>query len=182
MNSRNIRNVGAQPAPVEKIAVTAASPYPEVNITMKNPQLLIPLSLDLASAGGELTAIYQYVYQSIMIKESHPLISETLMRIAIVEMHHLNLMGQMMKGLGGSPRAVSNFAGRSTPWNGTMPSYTKDIKRMLQVDLKGEQDTYHRYLLQSHRISDPNISAVIHRIAEDEEVHIAIFEKFIAEL
>ena len=166
----------------QKIEVTHNSPYPEVNVTMKNQQLLIPLSLDLASAGGELTGVYQYVYQSMMLKQTHPHISDILMKISIVEMHHISLLGQMMTALGGSPRAVSHFAGKNIPWNGTMPSYTKEIKNMLQVDLKSEQDTYHRYLLQSHRISDGNVSAILHRIALDEEIHIKVLENFIKEL
>ena len=164
------------------IAVTDPSPYPPVEVDQKNTHLLVPLSLDLASASGELTAIYQYIYQSILLQESYPVIADTLRRIAIVEMHHMNILGQIMVKLGGSPRAISQFGGRATPWNGTMPSYTNEIKQMLQVDLKSEQDTYHRYLLQAHRISDPNISSILRRIALDEEIHIKIFERFLTEL
>ena len=168
----------------KQIAVTAPSPYPEtggIAPSANTARLLTPLSLDLASGSGEMTAVYQYAYQSILLQARHPALSETLMRIAIVEMHHMNLLGQMMVALGGSPRAVSYFSGRPTPWNGTMPCYTKEPRQMLQADLKAEQDSYHRYRLQAHRISEPRISAVLARLAEDEAVHIRLLEQLLTE-
>lgn len=183
MNQKNGNKTDAHPQ--KQIAVTAAAPYPEIGAieaTANSRQLVVPLSLDLASGSGELTAVYQYVYQSIMLKSTHPALSELLMRIGIVEMHHISLLGQMMHALGSSPRAISYLAGRPTPWNGSMPCYTKAPKQMLQADLKAEQDSYHRYRLQAHRISEPHISAMLQRIAEDEEVHIHLLERFLSEL
>ena len=100
--------------------------------------------------------------------------SKLLRDIAIVEMHHLEMLGKLICLCGGSP----DFAGgRRQWWNGSFLSYRKDLCGALLVSLGDEVaavDAYHR---AAGLIRDPKIQAVLERIAMDEALHVQLLRE-----
>ena len=74
--------------------------YPAMNEITKDAQTLRALAPAYAGKHGELTAVLQYVYQSIYLdangmgKEARLLLS-----IAVNEMHHLEILGTLITKL-----------------------------------------------------------------------------------
>ena len=165
---------------IEQMPVTAPGPYPPITVTRPNQQYAHLLLQDFASPKGEMTAIYQYLYQDWTVKNQD--ISETLMRIAKVEMHHLDILGQAITALGGNPKCQSNEKDPRSAWSGTAINYTHNIRQMLSYNISLEDIAIHSYQMHAKMIQEPSISAICLRLAEDEEVHRALFKKFLFEL
>ena len=81
-------------------------PYPEVRVERKNIEYAKLLLDDYASEVGEDRAIHQYVYQKFDKFKDNPLFSKTLSQIAMVEMRHLELLGETIKLLGVNPEIL----------------------------------------------------------------------------
>ena len=84
-------------------AVASSAPYPAITVDCQNPQHALLISQNLSGPQGEMTAIYQYMYQDWILSALHPDIAAILKRIAKVEMHHLDIFGQLVSLLGGDP-------------------------------------------------------------------------------
>ena len=70
-------------------------PYPPVEVTCPDPAC-VPILRDLyAGQRSELGAITQYCYQSFLLGLRDEELSGMLRGIAIVEMHHLEMLGQL---------------------------------------------------------------------------------------
>ncbi len=164
------------------INVTYPADYPPVEVSGPNLRLARLLNNDLAAVKSETTAIHQYLYQAWILGESRPELSATLSDIARVEMHHMRILGQLIVLLGGSPRFFSYPSGRVLPWNGKMINYDKDIRHILTADICDEELAYQAYTQQAKTIKDEKAAANLTRIAQDEKLHKAVFEKFLQDL
>lgn len=163
-----------------QIPVTSPDPYTPITVTRPNQHYAHLLLQDFTSPKGEMTAIYQYLYQNWTVKNHN--ISETLMRIAQVEMHHLDILGQAITALGGNPKYQSIEKDSHSAWNGNAINYTQNIKQILRYNISLEEGAIHSYQLHAKMIQDQSISAICLRLAEDEEIHRAIFKKLLFEL
>ena len=154
-------------------------PHPKISVTRPNRELAILLTQDLAAAKSEMTTIHQYVYQSWMIQEKYPEISEGLSKIAAVEMHHFDILGKLIQMLGGNPKCQSINRGRFTVWNGNMINYHTGIRQILLNDISSEQFAYKAYTLQSASVPDPKVSAILARLSLDEKLHAEILHDYL---
>ncbi len=110
-------------------------PYPPVEVTCPNPAALPILRNLYAGRRSELGAITQYCYQSFLLSGEREPIAKLLRDIAIVEMHHLEMLGRLICLCGGTP----DFAGgRRQWWNGSFVSYRKDLCGALLLSLSDE--------------------------------------------
>ena len=152
-------------------------PYPEVRVERKNIEYAKLLLDDYASEVGEDRAIHQYVYQKFDKFKDNPLFSKTLSQIAMVEMKHLELLGETIKLLGVNPefRFVDKNTNYLVYWNSSFVDYTTDIVEMLRSDIKIEEEAIRKYKYHISLINDKYIKALLYRIIEDEEVHIKCF-------
>ena len=152
-------------------------PYPEVRVERKNIEYAKLLLDDYASEVGEDRAIHQYVYQKFDKFKDNPLFSKTLSQIAMVEMRHLELLGETIKLLGVNPefRFVDKNTNYLVYWNSSFVDYTTDIVEMLRSDIKIEEEAIRKYRYHISLINDKYIKALLYRIIEDEEVHIKCF-------
>ena len=168
--------------PVQKsIQVASPAPYPPVTVEASNRQYAQMLRYDLASANSEFTSITQYIYQSWILDASYPQIAETMHRIAIVEMHHLNMIGELILLLGGVPLYSVAQNNRNVAWNGGMVQYQGAASACMKNNIIMERTAVDNYKKQIERIKDECVCAVLRRIILDEEVHIQIFSKFLEE-
>lgn len=165
-----------------RINVTYPADYPPVEVSGPNLKLARLLNNDLAAVKSETTAIHQYLYQAWMLEGSRTELSTTLSDIARVEMHHMRILGRLIVLLGGSPRFFSYPPGRVLPWNGKMVNYDKDIRHILAADISDEELAYQAYTQQAKTTKDEKVAANLTRIAQDEKLHKAVFEKFLQDL
>lgn len=149
-------------------------PYPPVEVSCPN-SAWVPILRDLyAGQRSELGAITQYCYQSFVLGLRDEEISHMLRGIAIVEMHHLEMLGKLILLCGGVPEFAD---GRRQWWSGAFPNYCRDCKGALEASLRDEMDAVKAYQAAACSIRDPKIQAVLHRIAKDEEFHIRLLQE-----
>lgn len=155
-------------------------PYPEVAVEGRNISYAALLTNDLAGQVSEMTAVTQYVYQHMITMNER--ISETLMCISIVEMKHLEMIGEMIFDLGGNPEYAVRTGRGSYFWNARYVDYDQDPKRYLKINIAGEQAAIANYRKRIEQINDQYVRAVLERIILDEKYHIDIFGDLLAEL
>lgn len=155
------------------------TPYPELNSIKPNKQYAAMISRNLAGRDSELTTLNQYIYQHWILNKKYPNMAQTLKKIAIVEMHHFNIFGQMMAMLNQTPRLIARYPSRKIPWNGTMINYEKNLRKLLIINMQSEKQAIKTYLSQAKRINNTSIQNMLHRIVEDEQLHLKIFECYL---
>ncbi|NMP37417.1 MAG: bacterioferritin [Clostridiales bacterium] len=157
-------------------------PYPEIAVGERNNQYARLLTGDYAGTGSELTAITQYFYQHIILKERMPELSDSLECISITEMRHMEFLAEMIAQFGADPqiRAVTNNG--IYYWSGKYPSYNKNPRQILLNNISGERSAIKAYRYAIEIINNENAREVIRRIILDEEHHIEIFEKYLRQL
>ena len=97
-------------------------PFPEVKYVVKNLMYANLLYDDLSGELGELSAITQYIYEHIETV-SFPELSGIMLKIAIQEMKHLNLVGELIKRLGKKPYFIDS---KGVNWNSKYVKYNFD--------------------------------------------------------
>lgn len=179
MERKNANNMKAEHT--QQIPVQASPPYPEIAVSNRNVSYAQILSADLAGPHGEMTAIYQYVYQSWVLHSQYSAMAETMTRIAKVEMHHLYIVGQLITQLGGNPKCQYFQNRRAFAWNGSSVNYIQNIQELLKANIAAEQYAADMYLKHAKIIQDGDVSEVLARLSLDEMEHKSIFEGLLAE-
>ncbi|WP_195276362.1 ferritin-like domain-containing protein [Anaerotruncus rubiinfantis] len=165
-----------------EISVSNPAPYPPVAVSAPNQNYAQILSLSLASSAGEFGAIAQYVYQSWVFRPQDPQLARLLLRISMVEMKHLDILGQLIVLLGGDPKYQALCPPACPMWNARMLDYTSDLCAGLHCDIRGEKSAYEGYLRAAQRIRDPYVSQMLERISLDEALHMQLFEEALRKL
>ncbi|WP_195986056.1 ferritin-like domain-containing protein [Clostridium sp. D33t1_170424_F3] len=156
-------------------------PYPPIKVEGKNKLYAGLMHGNLVASASEMTAVCQYLYDSWILESQRPDAAKTMHAIAKVEMHHLDIFGNLVRELGGDPTYAVQFRQRKQVWNGGYVSNHKNFFHLMQRNLLAEQDTIAKYLRQASMIQDSNISAILRRIVLDEQVHVQIFRSFLDE-
>lgn len=155
-----------------------SAPYPEVSGTGGyDAQTIAMLKEDYAGSDSELTAVLQYVYDNIMITEDESF-SNAMLQIAIVEMTHLDMLGDAIRALGGD----ASFSDGEHFWQASSVDYTTDIEKMLKQDIESETKAIQTYQRQAEQTRNPSVSRLLLRIAEDEKLHLRFFKETLAAL
>lgn len=160
----------------QSIAVTDSHPYPPIKARRKNLRYANMIIPALRQQSSELTAITGYLYQSWILARHHKKISELLMNLAKVEMHHIQMLGTLIALLGGDPKFANNAC---ECWSGEALDYCKDLRQIFQSNLEAEEDAAAFYLETAEQMDDPYVCAVLNRIALDEQLHAKIFKDFL---
>ncbi|WP_291652228.1 manganese catalase family protein [Clostridium sp.] len=148
-----------------------ALPYPKIEISEKNPTYANLIKKSYAGTNSELTAATQYTYQGLITKD---IIGNTLRKIAEVEIHHLEILGELIVALGENPDFSINKRDKKLNWNSKFISTSDSIKELLLEDIKSEEEGISQYRETAYLIDDENIIAILNRIILDEELHIKI--------
>lgn len=157
-------------------------PYPSLDGLCFDPKSVRIISPAYADRGSELTAILQYVFQAMVFAgRGCDEYDRTLTRIAIAEMHHLDLLGEMMYRMGALPVFTSDPPRRFDFYSTRAVSYAQTTEKMLQDDIQGEMKAIRDYERMVERLDNEQVSAVISRIILDEKLHLetlrALLEK-----
>lgn len=156
---------------------TLNTPYPIPKVEEKNKEYGYLLLEDYAGINSEETAIHTYLYQALEHQEFKEF-KEILLTISKVEMHHLLLLGEVIKLLGLDPR-FETFSTEKKPkyWTSSYIFYEKDLKKILEQNIQAEKDAIEKYRLHQEEIKDIYIKELLERIIQDELLHVQIFEK-----
>ncbi len=160
---------------MENLKFASDLPYPTLDVSedLSQAKLLMP---SYAGAGGELTAILTYCFQS-YISCGNPFLARALEGIAKCEMAHHKLLGGAIYKLGGYP-----VMGSRTYFSGSMVNYTLDPHKFLRQNIAAEEAAIVNYERTVLNLKDESAKLLIERIILDEEQHIKVFEQLIKSL
>lgn len=161
--------------PHPKHAYALPDPYPTPRVIGKNPYYASILLEDYAGLPGELTAINQYIYHYLTLKHFHPSIATLCRQVAIVEMHHLELLGETIKLLGTLPLLHSPGSYSMNFWSADCVYYGESLYDKLSANINHELTAIHNYKIHQQYIDDPFVNKLLERIILDEEYHLWLF-------
>jgi bacterioferritin len=154
-------------------------PYPKVEGLKRNRRYAKIILNDYTGKISEMSAVGQYVYQHILLEEEYPEVSEALLGIAIAEMHHLELLGQVVLQLGVLPKYRTLRNERPLWWTPAGLNYERTLQYILPANVEAEEAAIYEYQNTLRMVKEPQIAALIQRIILDEELHIDIFNALI---
>lgn len=147
--------------------------YPSIPKLCKNERYARLVYDSLGGKEGELTATTQYIYEHIELKEKTA-ISSILRDIAIEEMNHLNLLGEIIMNSGEKPIYQSS---EGKIWSAHNVRYDiKDIKEMMRINKKAEEEAIKGYRNIMRYTNNIYLRRVYERIILDETTHWQIFD------
>lgn len=149
--------------------------YPPVKVEGKNIKYARLLMDDYAGVVSEMTAICQYLHHHFHLDEKYPDVAELLEEVSIVEMRHLEMLGETILLLGGDPQFGHFVKGKPTYWSGSYVKYSKDICQALRFDVQAERAAIANYRKRITQIRDKHIQKLLQRIILDEELHVKLF-------
>lgn len=152
-------------------------PYPEVMVEEKNSYYADLLSQDYAGMVSESTAAFLYSYQHFNTFKSNEEFAKIIKEISIVEMKHLEMLGETIKLLGNDPvyKTCEASRGDCMMWSASNIDYSTDLKDMLKTDIKAEETAIKTYEHHKRLINDKYIKRMLDRIILDEKRHLEIF-------
>ena len=158
------------------------SPYPCMQVECENPRYAAAMVSNLGSCCSEISAVSLYFYNSLLTRECFEEYSHCFKKISMVEMHHMDIFGQLSLLLGTDPRLWEMHGDDMAYWSPACNHYPEKIIALVKNSLAGEKETIKKYKEQCGWIKDRHIQAILHRIIKDEELHVRIFEAMLEEL
>ncbi len=148
-------------------------PYPKIENIKQDYRFGKMLYDSYAGSYGELTAITQYVYENITNEENKEL-RNVLMRVAMDEMHHLKILGELLVELGFIPYYMGS---RNNKWCSDRVKYKfSSVEEMMKYNKKKKKMAIKEYERLIENTEDKCIKDILSRIIKDEENHIRIFK------
>lgn len=153
--------------------------YPEPKVEKNNIEYAQILMQDYAGKVSEDTAIHLYSFQHFTASNAE--FKKAIIKIAITEMKHLELLGKTIYLLGIKPeyKTFDSTTNNLIPWNSDNVNYETDFEKILKLNIASEKTAIKNYKYHSSIINDKYIKNLLARIIEDEEEHIRIFNSFL---
>jgi bacterioferritin len=164
------------PGDISKHAKYAVNlPYPEPKAETKNIPYANILLKDYAGEVSEFTAVSLYAYQHFVSDGIYKDYAELIVGVSVIEMKHLELLGETIKLLGIKPMYIDNGIPPGKLWSPLYVNYTTEIIKMLKEDIESENKAIENYKHHIALIQDKYIKKLLERIILDEELHIKLF-------
>lgn len=149
-------------------------PYPEIQSLYPNPNYANLIYDSFGGEKGELTAITQYIYEHIDLKDNDA-IQKILLNIAIQEMNHLDILGSILVKLGEKPIYKSSSNER---WSSNNVNYKEcNLKELMEINILSEETAIREYRKLINYTRNMYLRRVYERIILDEMTHIEIFRR-----
>lgn len=147
--------------------------YPKVENIKPNHQFGRLVYEAYAGSKSELTTILSYVFQYLTNEEAQDVVL-LLKAISKQEMKHLELLGEMLVGLGLEPYYMSTYGNKWCSDN--VKSSFNGLMEMLDYNIESEKGAIegYKHLIESCECN--HLKMIFARIIMDEENHIKIFE------
>ncbi len=157
---------------LKDIKVKIDKPYPEI-VGACDDTMTVSILKNLISRPGELGAVLQYIYQSVVADKTMEEIGGIIEEIGIVEMIHLDLLMHAVTDFGGVPKYED---GQGNYFNTNCINYTTKLKEMLDNNIRAENMAINSYREAIKRVKNESLKNLFSRIIEDEEQHIKVFQ------
>lgn len=129
---------------------------------------------NFAGSAGELTTVTQYIYEHIELKR-YESFSKILRSIAIEEMYHLELLGELIRKLGKKAYFIDK---NQCYWNTENIKYHfNNIYDMLMFNITLEKESIEGYKEVIKYTQNKSIKELLERIILDEQTHLEIFNR-----
>lgn len=150
--------------------------YPLIPKMYPNKRYASLIYETLAGKEGELTGVNQYIYEHIDLREKEE-ISKILLNIAIEEMHHIDILGEILINLGEKPYFKDS---NQRDWSTNNIKYRiKDIKDAMKINIFLEENAITTYRKLMRYTNNIYLRKVYERIILDETTHLEIFKKIL---
>jgi len=149
-------------------------PYPKLMNLRQNIKYANLLYDNFAGEEGELTSVNQYIYEHIELKK-YESFSKILLSIAKEEMHHLELIGDLIKRLGKKPYYINQY---QRIWNANNIKYHfNNLYEMVMFNIESEKKAIEGYKESIKYTQNKSIKDLLERIILDEQTHLEIFNR-----
>lgn len=149
-------------------------PYPKIKVESKNINYANIISLNFSGYTSEFSAVTQYTFHEIYFLNSFPSAAKIIKGISEVEMHHMQILGELITKLGGTPGYWINNKKKKSYWSPTFLNYNTSLEKAVVLDINNEKNAIKQYKDTINQIDDKNIIDIINRIILDEEYHIQL--------
>lgn len=150
--------------------------YPQIPNLYANKKYANLIYESFAGKDGELTSVTQYIYQYINLKGKEE-ISKILLDIAIEEMHHINILGEILVKLGEKPLFVD---ANKKYWTASNVKYkTTSLSEIMKINIYSEQLAISGYRQLMRYTNNIYLRKIYEKIILDEKTHIEIFKKIL---
>ena len=150
--------------------------YPEVPRLYPNKRYCNLIYDSLGGEQGELTAITQYSYESITLKNEEK-ISNILKQIAIEEMKHLEILGNIIVNLGEKPIYMNS---KGNIWTTENVTYNcENLKEIIDLNIKAEEEAMLGYKNILKYTNNMFLRRIYERIILDETTHLEVFRSIL---
>ncbi len=153
------------------------TPYPPIKTSCRNLHYAALLSEVFAGQLSEVTAVNQYLFQHFVSCDQQ--VGDTMKCVAKVEMHHMDILGELITQLGGCPKLAAQSGCNNRFWNGQFLCYDTNPVCFLKNNIAAEKAAIAAYTSLIDRICDDDIRQILERIIKDEEHHIKIFTELL---
>lgn len=153
-------------------------PYPSFDCICEDLRSAMIISPAYASSHSELNAILQYIYHFFNFSRlGQDKTAETLMGIAVAEMHHLEILGLTIDKLGVNPLFAEYPQSRWNFYSSVSVGYSRLPEKMLMDDISGELAAINEYKRMLTELKNEKVAAIISRIVLDEELHVKVLKE-----
>lgn len=136
-----------------------------------------------AGRDGELTAVLQYVFQSIVLDHcGERKFARTMMKIAVEEMHHMEILGTLICKLGAPPVFTACPPYPVGYYSASNVNYVRGIRQMICADICAEENAVCSYERMLCSLKNSRVAGVISRILDDERRHLELFNQMLRSL
>ena len=157
--------------------------YPTLEGLCPDAYSLKVISPAYASPTGELNTILQYFYHYFhFIRCKQYDIAQTLESIAVNEMFHFKMLGELITALGASPIYTQSPPSTFNFYSTKYVSYSRTLENMLEDDIYGERRAIESYKRMAMRLKNEQVKSIVLRLAEDEELHLATLKDILSKL
>ena len=165
-------------------AYTVSLPYPESRPCRQDLRMARRLFPMYTGCAGELAAISGYLYAALRTEENTPELGRIFDDLARTEMHHFRILGRLIRDLGADPFIRARIDGSQLPLelqegccDGRLRS--RNTRILLEQSLHSEQTAADNYRFLCTQTDDEAVRAQLHRIMQDEEKHVQLFESML---
>ncbi len=166
----SIRKIGGN---MKDIEVRVNKPYPKIVATSDDFSIVAVLKNLASSRTSEMSAVLQYIYQSVVADATNEEIADILEEIAIVEMTHLDMLMHAITDFGGRPKYEDS---RGNTYTAQYINYTPKLSEMLDNNIVAEKKAIDDYKMAISKVNNESLKELFARIIEDEERHIEVFK------
>ena len=158
------------------------SSYPKIEKNEKNDKLAKKLIDIYAGSKGEITATFQYMYESYILSsnQKNNEIIDILNKISICEMKHIELLAKILKSMDIDPKFckyIDNNYNICNFWSAGNIKYITNLNKFLEYNVKLEEIAIEEYKEAIKLNNSKNIDDILKAILEDEYAHLTIYYK-----